>query len=119
MMRRFHQRGSNLLMARRAQLLLRRLLKQLLVPAMDGVTIHAGQLALVVCAPVPQGRTAAGVALQADRVAVAGRHRLREGHQAPDIAAAAARDVLRCRTVTALASEAGPGGPGVSAVAVR
>src|SRR5216684_308174 len=65
MVRRLHQRGSNLLMACRAQLLLRRLLEQFGVPAMDRVTIHARQLALVVRAPVPQRSTAARVALQA------------------------------------------------------
>src|SRR6266850_710737 len=119
MVRRLHQRGSNLLMAFRAQLLLRRLLEQFLVSAMDRMTIHARQLALVVCAPVPQGRAAARVTLQADRVALGRRHRLREVHQAADIAAATARDVIRCRTMTTLAAEPGPGGPGVSAVAVR
>src|SRR5882757_7142485 len=51
MMRCLHQRGSNLLMAPCTQLLLRRLLKQFLVPTMHCVTIHARQLALVVCAP--------------------------------------------------------------------
>src|SRR6267142_7179832 len=48
MVRRLHQRGSNLLMAFRAQLLLRRLLEQFLVSAVDGVTVHARQLAVVV-----------------------------------------------------------------------
>src|SRR6267142_3241672 len=119
MVRRLHQRGSNLLMAFRAQLLLRRLLEQFLVSAMDRMTIHARQLALVVCAPVPQGRAAARVTLQADRVVLGRRHGGREGHQAADVAATAARDVIRRRTVTALASEAGPGSPGVTALAVR
>src|SRR6185295_19952754 len=86
---------------------------------MDGVTVHAGQLALVVRAPVPQRRTAARVALQADRVAVPCRHGLREVHQTADITASTARDVIRCGTVTTLASEARPGAPRVSAMAMR
>src|SRR6267142_2496085 len=119
MVRRLHQRGSNLLMAFRAHLLLRRLLEQFLVATMDRVAIHARELSLVVCAPVPQGRTAARVTLQTDRVPVTRRHRARERHQAADVASSAARDVIRCRTVAALASEARARRPRVSALAVR